>query len=110
LESVKAADSGVEEWPASKSITEKGFSVGLFDRAYLKPGACAVVRRGSSIVAFANLWTSAELEECSVDLMRHSRDAPKGVMDFLLAELMLWARSEGCRGSCSTYRASSRAA
>jgi phosphatidylglycerol lysyltransferase len=76
LESVKAADSGVEEWPASKSITEKRFSLGFFDRAYLKPGAWAVVRRGCSIVAFANLWTSAELEERSVDLMLRRSDAP----------------------------------
>lgn len=85
------------EWLASKSIAEKGFSLGFFDRAYLERGACAVVRRGESIVAFANLWTSAELEECSIDLMRHTRDAPKGIMDFLFVELMLWARAEGYR-------------
>ena len=86
-----------QEWLASKSIAEKGFSLGFFDRAYLERGACAVVRRGGSIVAFANLWTSAELEECSIDLMRHTRDAPKGIMDFLFVELMLWARAEGYR-------------
>ena len=29
--------------------------------------------------------------------MRHTRDAPKGIMDFLFVELMLWARAEGYR-------------
>jgi phosphatidylglycerol lysyltransferase len=85
------------EWLASKSIAEKGFSLGFFDRAYLQRGACAVVRCDGPIVAFANIWASAELEECSIDLMRHTRDAPKGIMDFLFVELMLWARAQGYR-------------
>ena len=85
------------EWLASKSVAEKGFSLGYFDRAYLQRGACAVVRRDGSIIAFANIWAGAELEECSVDLMRHTRDAPNAIMDFMFAELMLWARAEGYR-------------
>jgi phosphatidylglycerol lysyltransferase len=86
-----------QEWLASKSIAEKGFSLGYFDRAYLQRSACAVVRRDGSIVAFANIWAGAELEECSVDLMRHTREAPSGIMDFLFVELMLWARAQGYR-------------
>ena len=33
--------------------------------------------------------------EASIDLMRHRPEAPAGVMEYLLIELMLWARSEG---------------
>src|SRR5262249_8836520 len=33
--------------------------------------------------------------EISVDLMRHTGDAPPGVMDYLFVELMLWGREHG---------------
>src|SRR4029453_13398206 len=36
-------------------------------------------------------------DELSIDLMRHRNDAPNGVMDALLASLMLWGRTEGFR-------------
>lgn len=47
------------------------------------------------IVAFANLWVAPQGRELSVDLMRHGKDAPKGIMDFLFTELMLWAKTQG---------------
>jgi phosphatidylglycerol lysyltransferase len=54
----------------------------------------AIVRRGSRVIAFANLWLGAGGEELSFDLMRHRPDAPTGVMDYLLAQLLLWGREE----------------
>ena len=42
-----------------------------------------------------NLWTSAEHAELSVDLMRHSPEAPTGVMDFMFLHLMLWGQQQG---------------
>jgi len=56
-----------------------------------------VVRREGRIVAFANLWESAEREELSVDLMRHALDAPAGVMDYIFAQLMIHGQQEGYR-------------
>jgi phosphatidylglycerol lysyltransferase len=53
------------------------------------------VRRAGRIVAFANVWETAGCEELSVDLMRYSDEAPKGVMDFLFVELMLWGKARG---------------
>jgi len=84
-----------DEWLEEKSAGEKRFSVGYFDPGYLSNFALALVYRGDQIVAFSNLWFSGGREEVSVDLMRHSRAAPKGVMDYLFVELMLWAKSQG---------------
>jgi phosphatidylglycerol lysyltransferase len=83
-----------DAWLASKNTAEKRFSLGYFADEYLKNFECGVVRRGGSIVAFANLWRGAH-SELSVDLMRYNDGAPKGVIDYLLIECMLWGRSQG---------------
>lgn len=84
-----------DEWLEHKGAREKGFSLGFFDDEYLRECAIAVVRRNGRIVAFANLWLSGEREEISVDLMRYSADAPRGMMDYLFVSLMLWGRENG---------------
>jgi phosphatidylglycerol lysyltransferase len=86
-----------DDWLTTKHVAEKGFSLGFFDRDYLLRCPCAVVECQGRIVAFANLWAGRDLEECSVDLMRHTRDAPGATMDFLMVEMMLWARTQGYR-------------
>jgi phosphatidylglycerol lysyltransferase len=86
-----------QAWLARKATSEKGFSNASFDRDYLARFPAAVVRRGSEIIAFANLWLGAEREELSVDLMRHRPDAPNGTMDLLFSELLLWGRAQGYR-------------
>ena len=43
----------------------------------------AVVRHAGRIVAFANIWTTPDKNEFTVDLMRHRPDAPHGMMDLL---------------------------
>jgi phosphatidylglycerol lysyltransferase len=82
-----------DAWLAEKKAAEKRFSLGYFDERYLVHFDCGVVRRGGAIVAFANLWRGSR--ELSVDLMRYSGDAPKGVIDYLLIECMLWGRTQG---------------
>lgn len=84
-----------DHWLAEKSVAEKGFSLGRFDERYLARFSCALVRVAGRIVAFANIWTTADRHELSVDLMRYDDGAPKGVMDYLLIELMLWGRTQG---------------
>ncbi len=83
-----------DAWLAEKKTAEKRFSLGFFDERYLQNFDCGVVRRGGAIVAFANLWRGG-LSELSVDLMRYGGDAPKGVIDYLLIECMLWGRTQG---------------
>ena len=48
-------------------------------------------------MAFASLWIAGTGEEIAVDLMRFGPDAPRGAMDFLFVELMLWGRAQGYR-------------
>jgi lysylphosphatidylglycerol synthetase-like protein (DUF2156 family) len=84
-----------DEWLRSKNTREKRFSLGFFERAYLQRLPLAVVRRGDVILGFANVWPSEARVECSIDLMRYRSVAPKGMMEFLFAELMLWARDQG---------------
>jgi phosphatidylglycerol lysyltransferase len=86
-----------EQWLEAKGHREKGFSLGRFDPAYLCRCDCAVVRVSGTIVAFANVWRTANKQEMSVDLMRHGEGSPPGVMDYLFVNLMLWGKAEGYR-------------
>ena len=86
-----------QDWLRAKNTQEKGFSLGRFDRGYLRRFPIAVIHHGDRIVAFANLWPGGDKEELSIDLMRHREEAPDGVMDFLFVELMLWGREQGYR-------------
>lgn len=84
-----------DEWLEKKRTREKRFSLGSFREDYLRRFPCALVRQEGRIVAFANLWSTDLKEEISVDLMRHTGDAPSGVMDYLFVNLMLWGREQG---------------
>ncbi|MBI3861648.1 MAG: bifunctional lysylphosphatidylglycerol flippase/synthetase MprF [Planctomycetia bacterium] len=84
-----------DAWLGEKQGSEKGFSLGYFEEAYLRRFPCAVVRKEGEMTAFANLWLGAGNEEFSVDLMRHRPDSQRGIMDFLFVELLLWGQSQG---------------
>jgi phosphatidylglycerol lysyltransferase len=86
-----------DQWLEEKATHEKGFSLGAFSPEYLANFPVALVRVGGVPVAFANLWLTPFREELSVDLMRFGIDAPKGAMDYLFTELMLWGRDAGYR-------------
>lgn len=85
-----------DAWMAEHRAGEKGFSLGRFDREYLRHFSFAVIlNAGSQVVAFANLWTTSDKSELSIDLMRHLSEAPNGVMDALFVEIMLWGKEQG---------------
>jgi phosphatidylglycerol lysyltransferase len=84
-----------DAWLTDKGAVEKRFSVGYFQDDYLQQNPVAVARQGKRIVAFANVWQSAHHEELSIDLLRYPPDAPDGIMEFLVAELMYWGRNNG---------------
>ena len=83
-----------DSWLENKEAAEKRFSMGFFADDYLSNFDCAIVRLNSNIVAFANIWRAGASEELSVDLMRYNNEAPKGVIDYLLIEVMLWGRDQ----------------
>jgi phosphatidylglycerol lysyltransferase len=84
-----------DDWLAAKRTREKGFSLGFFDADYLTNGPIALARHDGEIAAFANVWTSEAKHTASVDLMRFSQEAPRGVMEYLFVKLILWAKAEG---------------
>jgi phosphatidylglycerol lysyltransferase len=86
-----------DTWLKEKNTREKGFSLGYFDPAYVARFPVGIVRVQDRIVAFANIWDSADREELTVDLMRYLPDAPHSVMDYLFIELMLWGGAQGYR-------------
>ncbi|MEO8378066.1 MAG: bifunctional lysylphosphatidylglycerol flippase/synthetase MprF [Acidobacteriota bacterium] len=84
-----------DSWLSARNTREKGFSLGSFDERYVRRLPVAVVRRRGEVVAFANLWGDDAREELTIDLMRHSAQAPAGMMDFLFASLILYAKEQG---------------
>jgi phosphatidylglycerol lysyltransferase len=84
-----------DEWLKLKGVSEKGFSLGFFNEAYLSRFPLAVLEVNGRVEAFANVWLGPKKVELSVDLMRHSAAAPKNAMEGLFIYLMLWGRAEG---------------
>ena len=84
-----------DQWLKAKGQSEKAFSVGRFEPAYLARCDCAIIRHEGRVVAFANIWRAAPGGEFSIDLMRHGDAIPQGTMDFLLINLMRWGKAEG---------------
>lgn len=86
-----------DDWLATQTTAEKGFSLGFFDEAYLARFPLAVIERDGHVCAFANVWAGPCHDELSVDLMRHRHDAPKGSMDALFLHILCWGKAEGYR-------------
>jgi phosphatidylglycerol lysyltransferase len=86
-----------DAWLESKHGSEKAFSLGAFSDEYNSHFDHAVLRDGETdeIIAFANLFKSGNLNELSIDLMRHVPGCPSYVMDALFAEMMVWGAEQG---------------
>jgi phosphatidylglycerol lysyltransferase len=85
------------EWEADKRARTGTVSAEAITPDRLRPFPVAVVRSGYRIVAFARLSHSAGMAEIALDLMRHATDVPARILDFLMVEVMLWAKREGYR-------------
>jgi len=85
-----------DAWLADKGGTEKSFSLGAFEPLYLDWSPIALVHRDGELIAFANaLPPYGPGGHASVDLMRHTSDAPRSTMDYLFAKVMQWAKEQG---------------
>jgi lysylphosphatidylglycerol synthetase-like protein (DUF2156 family) len=84
-----------DAWLAAHGGREKAFSLGAFDVAYLSRCAIATARQHGRVIAFSNLWRTADGRRGALDLMRFAPGAPNGLMDFLFTEILLWAQSAG---------------
>jgi phosphatidylglycerol lysyltransferase len=80
-----------------KKGREKGFSLGFWTDEYMLSCDQGIVRHSGHIVAFANIWRSAQKCEFTIDLMRQRPDIPGGAMDLLFLGLLSHAQQEGFR-------------
>lgn len=85
------------DWLQHQAKSEKGFSRGFFSPEYVASFPCAVVRKDQRIVAFAVLWVGGGKEELALDVLRYHRDAPVGIMEFMVTELMVGGQARGYR-------------
>lgn len=85
-----------DAWLTMVHGTEKRFSVGWFDEAYLNRCPILVINGKDGVrYAFTNIVSEYQKNEASIDLMRHRPEAENGVMDFLFISLFQWAREQG---------------
>ncbi len=84
-----------DAWLDTRNTSEKRFSVGAFDPAYLSEFDIAVVRVNGRVTAFTNIWMAESSRQAAVDVMRFAPDASTYTMEFLFAKLMLWAKEQG---------------
>ena len=83
-------------WLTMKRGGEMHFSDGWFDEAYLRNGPVIVIYTPAGIpIAFANLVSEYQKNELTIDLMRHYLEVEYGTMEFLFAEMLLWAKENG---------------
>jgi phosphatidylglycerol lysyltransferase len=83
-----------DDWLGSRK--EKGFSLGFFSEEYLQRAQIAVAKdQEGGIIAFANIMPTYTKEVGTIDLMRYSKKAPSGVMDYLFISLFNYMRDEG---------------
>jgi len=83
-----------EQWLLRKGSAEMGFTMGRFDPATLARQKLFVAQTGSRVLGFVTWRTFADCGR-ALDLMRYAADAPKGLMDFLIARSLLHFQKEG---------------
>jgi phosphatidylglycerol lysyltransferase len=85
-----------DEWLKIPGRRERGFTMGTFDRHFLRSSPLALVADIQGRVrAFMNIIPSYCPGETTIDLMRHRKDAPDGVMDYLFIKLFARQKEKG---------------
>ena len=88
-----------DEWLQIMQGSEKHFSLGWFDEAYLRECEIAVVQTSEGqITAFANVVPEYQLNEITIDLMRRRTEVEHGTMDFLFVSMFQHFQDEGYDG------------
>ena len=75
---------------------EKGFSLGFFDPYYINQAPVGTVRdKDGKLVAFATFMPTGGKEILTIDLMRHSKDAPSGIMGKIFISMYQYGQENG---------------
>jgi phosphatidylglycerol lysyltransferase len=84
-----------DEWLTDMERTEIIFSQGMFCWEELKQQTIITVENSEEkIVAFLNIIPDYAPGEATYDLIRKTKDAPNGVMDFILVELFKYLKEK----------------
>jgi len=84
------------DWLREAGHTELVFSQGVFNAAVLKHQTIlAVEDNEEKIVAFLNIVPDYVPGELTYDLIRKIKDAPNGITDYLMVELIFYAKAHG---------------
>ena len=84
-----------DEWLYYTDRKEIIFSQGMFNWEELKQQTIITVENAEEkIIAFLNIIPDYAKGEATYDLMRKTKDAPNGVMDFILIELFNYLKSQ----------------
>lgn len=85
-----------DAWLIANGTREKSFSLGVFEGKFLNRCPIGIVEIGGRTAAFGSLLTTHDKSWAGIDLMRFDPAvAVTNTMDFLLVELILWAKAEG---------------
>lgn len=85
-----------DEWLADTGRSEIIFSQGMFDWEELKQQTILTVENSEEkVVAFLNIIPDFVKGESTYDLLRKTKDAPNGVMDYILVEMFIYLKSQG---------------
>ncbi|MBW4593234.1 MAG: DUF2156 domain-containing protein [Brasilonema angustatum HA4187-MV1] len=77
-----------DEWLQLVQGSEKKFSLGWFDEAYLRDSEIVTVQSSDGeIIAFTNIVLEYQLNEVTNDMMRHRKSIENGTMDFLFISM-----------------------
>ena len=87
-----------DDWLRIPGRRERGFTVGVFSEAEIRPSPVfAALGPDGRVLAFVNIIRSYAPGETTIDLMRHCRDAPPGIMDSLFVKLFEKQKENGFR-------------
>lgn len=76
--------------------TEKGFSLGFFDSYYINQAPVGIIHdKDGKMVAFATFMPTGGKKILTIDLMRHSKDAPSGIMDKIFISMFQYGQENG---------------
>jgi phosphatidylglycerol lysyltransferase len=85
-----------DEWLQDMKRSEIIFSQGMFVWEELKQQTIITVENEEEkIIAFLNIIPDFAKDEATYDLIRKTKDAPNGVMDFILVEFFNYVKSKG---------------
>ena len=85
-----------DEWLEVMEREELGFTQGFFVPEILSSNIIMTVENAEEkVVAFLNIVPDYNGKEATYDLIRKSKDAPGGVLDFLMVNMFLYLKEQG---------------